>query len=514
MYSRLGFEVPGPSFDITLSKIIILGLLFVLGVIVCQLIYNGLFHPLSSFPGPFLYGTSELPLRWHQLKGQEPYILAKLHHKYGPVVRIAPNDTSYTNLESWNAIYGYRAAPGGTHLERNLPKEPDLDFYGALGLFSADGEGHARQRRQLAPAFSDRALREQEPLITSYIDRAISRFGESAEARRPIDISAWFNYITFDIIGDLMFGHDVFECVEKSRYHPLVSELLTRFEILTYAIAIQSLAPWLFSVLKFLTPRRVTERQRAQANSIKDMVDRRLQTMTSRPDFMTLILREGKKGDSSLLRNGEIYPTAAQILLAGSETVATALSGCVFLLLRHPDVMAKLKQEIRTGFRSAGEINSSTLPSKKYLLAVINEAMRIYPPNPNFLRRCAPPGGCAILGRFIPSGTAVGFTAFSAYRDESHFKDATEFAPERWLGTDPRYANDNLGVVQHFGVGPMNCIGINLANLELRMILAQLLWKFDIELMPGSDNWFDQKAFVIWFRRPLPVRLVTRDTSE
>ncbi|KAI2473577.1 putative toxin biosynthesis cytochrome P450 monooxygenase [Annulohypoxylon bovei var. microspora] len=514
MSSRLILAIPYLPLNITVLEITIAGFVFVTAFLVSQWIYNGFFHPLASVPGPFLYGASELPLRWHQVKGQEPFILARLHNEYGQVVRIAPNDISYTNAEAWNAIYGHHTAPEGIHLMRNLPKEPDLDFYGALGLFSTDGEDHARQRRQLAPAFSDRALRDQESLITCYIDRAISRFGENAQARRPIDLSAWFNYITFDIIGDLVFGHDVFECVGRSRCHPLVSELLSRFEILTFAIAIQSAAPWLASLFKRLMPRRIAERLRAQANSIKSMVDRRLQTATSRPDFTTLILREGRKGEPSLLENGEIYPTSAQILLAGSETVATALSGCIFLLLRNPDTMAKLKQEIRSEFRSEREINFFTLPGKKYLLAVINEAMRIYPPNPNFLRRCVPAGGCTILGRFIPGGSAVGFTAFSAYRDESHFKDATEFIPERWLGTDPRYVNDNLDVVQHFGVGPMNCIGINLANLELRMILARLLWKFDIELIPGGENWFDQKAFVIWFRQPLLVRLVPRDTPE
>ncbi|KAI1461836.1 putative toxin biosynthesis cytochrome P450 monooxygenase [Annulohypoxylon moriforme] len=500
--------------ELTLPKITLLGLLLLLGFMVSHWIYNGIFHPLASFPGPFLYGASELPLRWHQVRGQEPFILAKLHHEYGPIVRIAPNDISYTSSDSWNAIYGHHATPGKSHLERNLPKEPDLDFYGALGLFSADGQDHTRQRRQLAPAFSERALREQEPLITRYVDRAISRFSDSAEVGMPIDLSSWFNYITFDIIGDLMFGHDVFECVEASRHHPLVSELLARLKILTYAIAIQSLAPFIFSILRFLTPRDVVEKQRAQANSIKAMVDSRLQTMTSRPDFVTLILREGKEGEPSLVENGEIYPTAAQILLAGSETVATALSGCIFLLLQHPDVMAKLKQEIRTAFRSEMEINSSTLSSKKYLLAVINEAMRLYPPIPNTIRRCTPAGGCTILGRFIPRGTAVGFTAFAAYRDESHFKDATNFIPERWLGIDPRYANDDLDVVQHFGVGPMNCIGVNLANLELRMILARLLWKFDIEIVPRSENWFNQKAFVVWCRQPLLVRLVPREASD
>ncbi|KAI1135028.1 putative toxin biosynthesis cytochrome P450 monooxygenase [Hypoxylon sp. FL0543] len=469
-------------------------------LIIFRCIYNIYFHPLASFPGPLRYGASELALRWHQVRGREPFALMKLHQMYGPVVRIGPNDISYTNAEAWPTIFGRH--------------DPDLDFYGALGLFSADGEHHFRQRRQLAPAFSERALREQEPIITDYIDRSMERLGENAQAGTPVDLSSWFNFVTFDIIGDLTFGHDVFGCVEKSRYHPLISELLARLQMLVVAIAIQSVAPWLAAVLNFLMARRIRERHTAQANTIKSMVRERLRTASSRPDFTNQIIREVKSGEPSMLDNGEIHPTSGQILLAGSETVATALSGCVALLLQSPDVMAKLKYEIRTNFRCESDINSSTLPNQKYLLAVIHEAMRLYPPTPNFLRRYVPAGGCTIQGRFIPGGTAVGFTSFPAYRDESYFRDANEFIPERWLGTDPRYESDNQSVVQHFGFGPMNCLGVNLARLELRMILARLLWKFDMEPIPSDRNWFDQKAFVIWFRGPLLVRLVHKEISS
>lgn len=85
------------------------------GFMVSNWIYNGFFHPLASLPGPFLYGASGLPLRWHQVIGQEPFILAKLHHKYGYIVRIAPNDISYTNSESWSAIYGRHPSHEGAH---------------------------------------------------------------------------------------------------------------------------------------------------------------------------------------------------------------------------------------------------------------------------------------------------------------------------------------------------------------------------------------------------------------
>ena len=78
--------------------------------------------------------------------------------------------------------------------------------------------------------------------------------------------------------------------------------------------------------------------------------------------------------------------------------------------------------------------------------------------------------------------------------------------PERWLG-DPKYADDRRGVVHPFSVGPRNCIGMNLAYAEMKVILARILWNFDLELCEQSKEWAENLVvYLIWAKEPLMVK--------
>src|ERR1700693_4910894 len=89
--------------------------------------------------------------------------------------------------------------------------------------------------------------------------------------------------------------------------------------------------------------------------------------------------------------------------------------------------------------------------------------------------------GNIILDRFVPGSTSVTVSHWSCYRSPDNFGDPDRFAPERWLG-DEHYKNDRKKALQPFSLGPRNCLGMNLAYAEVRIILAPPLWEFDIEL--------------------------------
>jgi cytochrome P450 len=112
-----------------------------------------------------------------------------------------------------------------------------------------------------------------------------------------------------------------------------------------------------------------------------------------------------------------------------------------------------------------------------------------------------------IVGRFVPGRTCVSVSHWSCYHSPDNFRDPDKFAPERWLG-DERYKNDRKRALQAFSLGPRNCLGMNLAYAEMRVILARLLWNFDIELCQESRNWVEgMKVFMIYQRPPLKVIL-------
>jgi averantin hydroxylase len=101
---------------------------------------------------------------------------------------------------------------------------------------------------------------------------------------------------------------------------------------------------------------------------------------------------------------------------------------------------------------------------------------------------------------------------YASYRLEANFHRPDEFLPQRWLG-DVQFADDDRAVLQPFSIGPRNCIGRSLAYAEMRLILAKILFNFDLELDEGmTGQWMDQKVYLLWEKKPLWVRLksVTR----
>lgn len=93
-----------------------------------------------------------------------------------------------------------------------------------------------------------------------------------------------------------------------------------------------------------------------------------------------------------------------------------------------------------------------------YLVAVLHESLRYFPPVPTGFLRKVPKGGEMVSGYFIPEGTSVGVSSYPTAHSARNFRDPDMFVPERWMG-DPRYADDKRSAMQPFSFGPRNCLG-------------------------------------------------------
>lgn len=200
--------------------------------------------------------------------------------------------------------------------------------------------------------------------------------------------------------------------------------------------------------------------------------------------------------------------TAGVLLVAGSDTTASTLAGVTYHLSTNPNVLAKLTEEIRGAFTKESDITAVSVNSLEYMLAVLNETLRIYPPVAGNTTRITPPEGGIIAGKWIPGETAVAINHWATFHSSTHFTRPYEFIPERWLG-DKEFENENRKVVQPFNVGPRNCLGRNLAYLEMRVVLARLVWGFDFEILDESKGWEEgQTGYMLWSgRKPLMVKL-------
>ncbi|RAL08960.1 cytochrome P450 [Aspergillus homomorphus CBS 101889] len=482
-----------------------------------KVIYALCLDPLRHIPGPRVNAISMIPYARHLLAGTTVQNTVSLHQRYGEVVRISPNEVSLICGETAFAdIYGFRTGKMKGHL--NMPKDPVwyvTPSNGAPSILQANDEDHSRGRRVLAHAFSDKALMGQEPLVQRYVNQLIDRLKEVTSANdEPVDMVKWYNWTTFDVIADLLFG-EPFGCLQDLSTHQYVALLFQSLRSLRM-IYILAYYPWLRLLGNLIVDKGLIQKRKEYANWVSTQVTKRINTATPRPDFMSHILAANTtttQGATKLTR-AEIDSNATLMTTAGSETTATLLSGATYLLCTHSRVLRTLQQEIRTEFRSYEAITLEAVANAKrtpYLNAVIAEALRFFPPVPvGFIRR-VPPGGETVSGWWMPGGTVLSVSHYAAYHSDRNFRDPDCWVPERWLG-DERYVTDNRAAFQPFSFGPRSCLGRNLAYAEMRLILAKMVWSFDMELDERfSRDWLQRcRVMRLWQKPELMVRVRPR----
>ncbi|KAI6754807.1 hypothetical protein HG530_012559 [Fusarium avenaceum] len=435
-------------------------------------------HPLAKVPGPKLYAITQIPYLYHVAQGTWNHKLSQLHDQYGPVVRFAPKDVSFITADAVKTIY-------------STSFEKDLRIYRqghpVKDVVTAGREDHKRMRRHLSYAFSTKALRSQDATIYHYVDKFIS--GLSQRAGTDVDMVAWFNFVTFDLMSHLALGQP-FGCLDTGEYHPWITLILTSLKAFSFIIVLSRLG--LLWVVRLL-PVKHSKSLETHLRFVEDTATARFNTGDiESSDFMSYLLLYSGEGMS----NAEIIENASLLITAGSETTATLLSGTIYYLLTNPDKYKILVNEVRSTFIYEDDITLACIDQLKYLQAVLNEGLRLYPPSPTGLPRLAPVGGRLIEGYWIPENTSVSMPHQSAYISAFNFKDPHEFIPERWLG-DTKYAKDNRDVVHPFSTGSRDCIGKSFAYTEMRILLTRLLWKFDLILLSGSKDWITQKVYFL-----------------
>ncbi|KIW74827.1 hypothetical protein Z517_11597 [Fonsecaea pedrosoi CBS 271.37] len=473
-------------------------------------VYRLYFHPLAKFPGPKINAISPIPGILALLRGRLPMENKKLHDIYGPVVRVSPNELSFNTSGAWNDIYGHR--PGHANFHKSSIHVGAVDpLPNASTLTMADDETHARQRRALSHAFSQQALMEQEDILLVYVNLFIKKLGEMCDRGEAFNLVNWYNFTTFDIIGDLAFGES-FGCLDKGQFHEWVALIYETVKAGAMEQATRRFAEPGSTIQNFLVnfiPKEKRARRRDHLLWSQNKVLRRLEnTKLQHKDFTWYILDQQKRGAIS---QNEVIVNGALFIVAGSETTANELSGLTARLLKSPRVYTKLANEIRDAFKTEDDITNDELAKLPYLAACLSEGLRIHPPLPTALMRQVPKNGDTIDGHWVPGGVHVGVGAWAATHSAANFKSPDEFVPERWI--DKEWAGDDKKASQPFSTGPRGCIGKHLSYMEMRLILGRLLWHFDIVSSDGAPQWSPEgemqymKAYNTWEKPELNVTL-------
>ena len=371
--------------------------------------YNVFFHPLSKYPGPKIAAASQIPCALHTVRGRLPHWIKDLHDQFGSdVVRISPRELSFIGASAWKEIHGNR--PGHLSFEKDpaIYRKPPNNI---ASLLTANRADHARMRRVLGHAFSDRASREQEPVVESYVDILIKRLHQQVEGKGggKVDISDWFRWTSFDIAGDLSFGES-FKCLQNQQLHSWAS-MITGFLEADICLGACNRFYAFQRFLPYLIPEKTRLMMRDHWAATVEKVSRRIKLGARRPDFISPILKYNEEGKG--LTQGEIQSNASLFIVAGSDSVATVLTGTTYYLLQNHEALRKLTDEVRSAFKTEKEINAQSVARLPYMLACLDETSRIYPTILTGQAVVVPPEGDVVGNDWIPGGVSFVHSAIN-----------------------------------------------------------------------------------------------------
>lgn len=439
-------------------------------------------------PGPSLAESYRL------LKLSPPEALLKLAKDYGDVVRWR---TPLNTIYCLNHPEHVRQV-----LTQSYPRyTKDTIDYRVVGrtlgrgLVTNEGADWAKQRRLMQPVFANRSIDKFDVVINEMTTQL-----SEAWARRRADETVWLDRemsrVTFQVVSRTLFGtaiddaaDEMVEILEIVNQHPLkLTSLMT-------------LLPWLP-----VPSNRRFARIKARLDAMVDglVEQRRASGDSSRNDILDRLLAARDQDTGEGMDREQMRDELITLLLAGHETSATALVWTYHLLGQHPEVEARLVEELRSELDGRAA-TSADLPRLPYLKMVVQEAMRLYPPVWGIARRSNEEAEFG--GYRVPAGSYISISMYALQRHPEYWPDPDRFDPERF---DPKRNEQRHSYCYiPFSAGPRACIGAGMAMLEIQLVLAQLLQRFVVRPVPGFGV-IPQAVVTFKTRAGMPVTITPR----
>jgi benzoate 4-monooxygenase len=367
------------------------------------------------------------------------------------------------------------------------------------GLFNTrDRAEHTRKRKTISHTFSAKSIGQFEVYMHQNLDLFVRQWDTLSKNAHgqyaKIDCLHWFNYLAFDMIGDLAFGQP-FGMLEKGKditeirmtpdspisYAPAVEVLNRRGEVSGTLGCYPPLKPW----AKYLPDPFYSQGLEAVQNLAGIAVARVAQRLDGKQDVnrvdLLARLMEGKDEKGEKLGREELTAEALTQLIAGSDTTSNTSCAILYYVTKTPGVLQKLQKELDAAIPAGIDVPSfETVRDLPYLSHVIQETMRIHSTSSLGLPRVIPPGpGITLLGHHFAAGTVLSVPAYTIHHSKEIWgPNADEFVPERWDNLTEKQKNGFIP----FSYGPRSCVGRNVAEMELALIVATTFRRYDFDL--------------------------------
>ncbi|GLB40144.1 putative cytochrome p450 [Lyophyllum shimeji] len=465
-------------------------------------------HPLARYPGPFLCRVSKLYFAFLSLRGKQHTYYARLHEQYGDVVRVGPNELSFRDADAIAPMMGPQGLAKGPFWDGRIPEAETTKPLIAL----RDKTEHTRRRRPWTRAFSTGALKGYEVMITSRCTQLVETLGNQAGS---VDMTKWISYFAYDVMNDLAFGGGT-EMISEGD----VDGLWHLLEAGQKNAIFMSHVPWLGALfLRF--PNFATDLKAFRQHAKKCAMARKKRGSPHMDLFHHLIDEDGISSTPPTVF--EVVSDGGLAIIAGSDTTSSAITNLFYYLLCNPKAYKRMQAEMDDLGESVTDY--ATQAHMPYLNASLNESLRLLPPVLSGSQRYVDVGK-AIGSHYVPKGTSTFVHFYSLHRDPRYFSPLPDaFLPERWLPPDmqiklePGHFKDQANVVLNanafipFSFGPSNCVGKNLAWMEMRMLVCMMMQKYEMRFEEGyRPEWWEENTldYFVMMKGRLPVVLTPR----
>jgi cytochrome P450 len=421
--------------------------------------------------------------------------LLRGHAEYGDVAQFRLGPQRYWLVSDIDAVR--RVLVENAKAYKKSPNYVGLRLVLGEGLVTSEGELHKRQRRLASPAFQHRRIDAFVPTFARHTERMLDQW--HARGERGIDAHKEMMALTLRIVGDCLFDTNLDGATE--RFGAAVETVLHFAN--EYALSLVKLPLWL------PTPRRRGFNQAlavlddAVAELLRERKSRIARGGEAGADLLGAFLT-ARDDDGSAMSDRQLRDEVLTMLAAGHETTANTMSFTLHLLSRHPATERAVMEEV-TRVLGDAPLTLEHLPQLELTERVIKESMRLLPPVWMMERENIEDD---VLGGYTAkAGTVIGISPWVLHRDARIWPNPEGFDPDRWLPeiekTRPRYA------YLPFGAGPRVCIGAGFAMTEAKVLLALIVRRAKLSLVPGHELKLDPNV-TLRPQGPLPMALTMR----
>jgi cytochrome P450 len=407
---------------------------------------------------------------------------------FGPLTRLIVNEPDLlADVLSRNNAQNY--------IKPSIFKSIFIPIVGSHNLLVAEGSEHERARRMINPAFHHVSLKSMVSIISDQtakaIDGLLSKYNSDQQKQEPVDLQAEFNALTLSIIASSAFGSG-YETVAHAK--DIICQIFTEtLDAVAYRSTIMVNQIPFLSQLPFWKKDVVDSGARVCGKLIDQIITDRRQgrssSLSSGPDLLDLLL-SAVDDEGQSFSDQEIKEEALTFVAAGSETTGNLMVWMYYVLMTQNDVLQACREEVDRILPDGIEPTNEHLSELVVCEAVINEALRLYPPAAVFVRECIHEHTIGTERQLrIPKGTAIIINNYMLHRRSDLWPRPLEFDYTRWMrdpktGLKPKLPHPFAYLP--FAAGPRNCIGQNFALLEAKIMLAMFVQRCNFEMTPGQ----------------------------